>query len=118
VSFPAIHDAKRPRGVPGLDIETTTDTDGVWVRLRGETDITTYEQLLAGLAAVHLDGMHVVHVDLSGLEFCDVRSLCHLLVFTSGVQRNGGDVVVHGASGQVLRMINALVVEDQPKFAA
>ncbi|HET6752358.1 MAG TPA: STAS domain-containing protein [Jiangellaceae bacterium] len=103
--------------LPGLDIETTTDTDGVWIRLRGETDMSTHEQLLAGLAAADLDGMHVVHVDLSGLAFCDVRSMCHLLVFTSGVHRNGGDVVVHGASGIVLKMINLLGVEDQPKFA-
>jgi anti-anti-sigma factor len=102
---------------PRLDIETTTDTDGVWIRLRGETDITTYEQLLAGLATVDLDGMHVVHVDLSSLEFCDVRSMCHLLNFTRGVQRNGGDVIVHGASPMVLKMINLLGVKDQPTFA-
>jgi anti-anti-sigma factor len=104
--------------LPRLDIETTTDTDGVWIRLRGETDITTYEQLLAGLATVDLDGMHVGHIDLSGLAFCDVRSLCHLLIFTRGVRRNGGDVVIHGASPMVLRMIYLLGVEDQPKFAA
>jgi ABC-type transporter Mla MlaB component len=79
--------------------------------------MSTHEQLVAGLAAVHLDGAKVIHVDLSGLEFCDVRSLCHILIFTSGVQRNGDNVVVHGASGQVLRMINALAVEDQPEFA-
>ena len=62
VPFPAINDAKRPSGVPlrgagapmpllGLDIEITTDSDSVSVRLRGETDISTHEQLLAGLAA-------------------------------------------------------------------
>jgi anti-anti-sigma regulatory factor len=62
--------------LPRLDIETTTDTDGVWIRLRGETDITTYEQLLAELATVDLDGMHVGHIDLSGLAFCDERSMC------------------------------------------
>jgi anti-anti-sigma factor len=103
--------------LPGLDIETTTNADAVWTHIRGETDITTYEQLLAGLATVDLDGMHVVHVDLSGLEFCDVRSLCHLLVFTSGAQRNGGEVVVYGASPTVLKMINLLGGEDQPQFA-
>lgn len=80
--------------------------------------MSTHEQLVAALAAVDLDGIQVLHVDLSGLEFCDVRSMCHLLVFTSGVQRNGGDVVVHGASGQVFRMISLLGVEDPPKFAA
>jgi hypothetical protein len=42
----------------------------------------------------------------------------HLLIFTRGVQRNGGDVVIHGASPMVLRMIYLLGVEDQPKFAA
>jgi anti-anti-sigma factor len=104
--------------LPTLDIETTTNTDGVWIRLRGETDITTHEQLLAGLAAVHLDGTRVVHVDLSGLAFCDVRSLCHILVFTSGAQRNGDNIVIHGASDQVLRMTNLLGVQDQPTFAA
>jgi hypothetical protein len=50
--------------------------------------------------------MHVVHVELSGLDFCDVRSLCHILIFTSGVQRNGENVVVHGASRTILKMIN------------
>jgi anti-anti-sigma factor len=109
---------QRPPARGGLDIETTTNADGVWVHIRGETDMSTYEQLVAGLAAVHLDGAKVIHVDLSGLEFCDVRSLCHLLVFTSGVQRNGGEVVVHGASPMVLKMVNLLGVEDQPRFAA
>ena len=104
--------------LPGLDIETTTKTDGVWIRLRGETDITTHERLLAGLAAAHLDGTRVVHVDLSGLAFCDVRSLCHILVFTRGVQRNGDNIVVHGASDQLLRMINLLGEGEQPTFAA
>jgi anti-anti-sigma factor len=104
--------------LPTLDIETTTDAGGVWIGLRGETDITTHEQLLAGLAAVDLSGMQVVHVDLSGLAFCDVRSLCHILMFTRGAQRNGDKVVVHGASDQVRRMINLLGVEEQTKFAA
>ena len=104
--------------LPGLDIEPTTDADGAWIRLRGEADITTYEQLVAGLAAVHVDGRQVVHVDLSGLEFCDARSLCHILVFTRGVRRNGDNVVVHGANSMVLKMINLFGVEDQPKLAA
>jgi hypothetical protein len=35
------------------------------------------------------------------------------------VQRNRGDVVVYGASGQVLRMVNLLgVLEERPQFAA
>jgi hypothetical protein len=34
--------------LPGLDIETTTNTEGVWIRLRGETDMSTHEQLVAG----------------------------------------------------------------------
>lgn len=102
----------------GLDIETTTDTDGVWIRLRGETDITTHRQLLAGLAAVDIDGKKVVNLDLSSLAFCDVRSLCYMMVFIGGVQRNCDAVIVHGASGTILKMINLLVVEDQPEFAA
>jgi hypothetical protein len=54
---------------------------------------------------------------LSGLHFCDVRSTCHILIFTSGMHRNGENVVVHGASRMVLKMINLLGVEDQPELA-
>jgi hypothetical protein len=80
--------------------------------------MTTHERLVARLAAVDHNGMKV-RVDLSGLWFCDVRSLCHILIFTRGVQRNRGDVVVYGASGQVLRMVNLLgVLEERPQFAA
>jgi hypothetical protein len=68
--------AKRPGIARSPKRRLNPDTDGVWIRLRGETDITTYEQLLAELATVDLDGMHVGHVDLSGLAFCDERSMC------------------------------------------
>jgi hypothetical protein len=84
VPFPAINDAKRPVvcarfGKPGhtnatharrdvLDIETTTRIDGVWIHIRGETDLSPHEQLVAALAAVDLDGMQVMqpvpHTDL------------------------------------------------------
>ena len=55
-------------GATVLDIETTTRIDGVWIHIRGETDLAPHEQLVAALAAVDLDGMQVVqpvpHTDL------------------------------------------------------
>jgi hypothetical protein len=58
--------------------------------------------------------MQVVHVDLSRLEFCHARSMCHILVFTRGMRRNGDNVVVHGANSMVLKMINLLVWKISP----
>jgi hypothetical protein len=54
---------------------------------------------------------------LSGLDFCDVRSLHHILIFTGDVQRNGDDVV-HDASRMVIKMINRWVWKTNPAFAA
>jgi hypothetical protein len=71
-------------GVIALDIETTTNTDGVWIHIRMETDTSTHEQLGPRSPPFELDGMQVVHVNASGLDFCDVGSLCHVLIFTSG----------------------------------
>jgi anti-anti-sigma regulatory factor len=97
--------------IPRLEIETTGRTDGVvWIHLRGGTDMSTHGQLVAGLAAVDLDGVKVLHVDLSDLHFCDVRGLHHILIFARVVKRNGDVVVVHGASRMMLKMIDVLGV--------
>jgi hypothetical protein len=79
--------------------------------------MSTHGQLVAGLTAVDLHGVEMMHVDLSGLDFCDVRSLHHILIFTGDVQRNGDDVV-HDASRMVIKMINRWVWKTNPAFAA
>jgi len=76
---------------------------------------------VAGLAAVDIavagDGVDVVHLRLDRFGFCEVRSLCDLVIFTRDVRSSRREVVIHGAAPAVLRMAGALGVEDEIRTA-
>ena len=70
------------------------------VRVRGEVDIAT-APAFRGALLHHTEGD--VHVDLSDVSFMDSSGLSVLLSAHKAVGVRGSQLIVHGATGAVLR---------------
>lgn len=80
--------------------------------LRGELDYSSARELLMAVR-LELDEDRPVIVGLVGLDFIDVngvRALAELV--TQNGNRSGPGVEIHGARGQVARMIEMLGYEE------
>ena len=88
-------------GVPGLVIA-------------GEIDESSYRRLVRGLAV--LNSGDDVHIDLSGVEFCDLAGLRAIVCVT---QADGGDSVaghltLHAVPDRLRRILEILGWDDMP----
>lgn len=88
-------------GVPGLVIA-------------GEIDESSYRRLVRGLAA--LDSRGDVHIDLSGVEFCDLAGLRAIVCVT---EADAGDSVprhltLHAVPDRLSRILQILGWDDMP----
>src|ERR1700685_4322478 len=88
-------------GVPGLVIA-------------GEIDESSYRRLVRGLAA--LDPRGDVHIDLSGVEFCDLAGLRAIVCVT---ETDAGDCVprqlsLHAVPDRLRRILQILGGDDMP----
>ena len=89
-----------------LSNEPAIRDDGahVVVTLRGELDIATAADLGAVLSEAAARNPHVI-ADLSDLTFIDCASLGVLVRARTRAREAGGDLVLAGARGKVLRVI-------------
>lgn len=88
-------------GVPGLIIT-------------GEIDESSYRRLVRGLATVNPRAD--VHIDLSGVEFCDLAGLRAIVCMT---EADGGDaapgrLTLHAVPGRLRRILEILGWDDMP----
>ena len=86
--------AQAPVLLCSVDMDTTCSV----LRLRGELDVES-----AALLGAVVDGQIVqehlqLHLDLSGLTFCDLHGLDALAAAHERLQQVGGHLHVHGAS--------------------
>lgn len=80
--------------------------------LDGELDLSVSAQLEAAGATVLADGLRLVVLDLSGLDFCDSSGLGALLRVSRAVTTSGGTCLVAGARGPVARLLTLTSMEQ------
>lgn len=81
------------------------------VMLRGELDRKSAAEVLAAVAMELAEDRPVI-IELVGLDFCDVEGLRTLADLARRSGRLGARIELHGARGQVARLIELLGLED------
>jgi anti-anti-sigma factor len=95
---------------PPLRISAEADGSGPVLRVAGELDLATAEQLRAHLRQV--TGPQPVVVDLAGVDFLDVTGLNVLLDAHRALRAQGGRLVLRRPRPMVLRMLSLLDLPD------
>lgn len=97
---------------PELDITTIIGDDELIVLLAGEADLANHQQLLLSLAEVPVDMASLVHLELSGLAFCDLEAFSRILTFAADVQATDRRVFMYGANAAVQKLARFLDAAD------
>ncbi len=107
----------RPReDLNHLDVAVTPKASVIRVQLCGEVDLSNRDALLCELAAVCLEDVDTLHLDLHELTFCDIQG-CHLLgMFLARAQISGVEVRIHDARPVVRRVLTLLGHDNGPTF--
>jgi anti-sigma B factor antagonist len=98
-----------------LDFEVTAERLGrnAWVvRVNGEADLYTATELEATLEDVSGGKSARVVVDLAGGSFVDSSTLGVLLAARRRLRARGGELVLAGGRGHVLRALELTQLED------
>lgn len=104
--------------LPELDVTTLTAFDDeLIVVLTGEADLTNHESLRASLAEVDPTRVRTTHLELSGLEFCDLAAFRQLLAFAGRVRAADRRVFVYGANPTLRKVAGFLGAGDVVDFA-
>jgi anti-sigma B factor antagonist len=74
------------------------------VELRGRVDVSTADELAEALSRLVVTG-NVVLVDLCAVELGDSAALAALVLAQKGARRCGGELVLAGATGETLRLL-------------
>ncbi len=76
--------------------------------LAGEIDVSTHAALIAALAGA-ADGTSEIHLDLAGVDFCDVAGLRILTAHGGGDGRPApGQVILHHLPARLNKMLRLL----------
>lgn len=98
---------------PALTVTSAVDGDVVWVKIRGEVDLVTREELRLSLARLEFGDARLVFLDIGQLTFCDGDG-CHLLAqFRKEVAAAGRDVRFIHASPLIRRVMD--LIGDVPR---
>jgi anti-anti-sigma factor len=99
---------------PSLRITAEADGPTTVLRLAGELDLATADQLRERVAALVGGGTGLRHlvVDLGGLEFLDVTGLGALLEARRKLLRTGASLCLRRPRPMVIRMLDLLALED------
>lgn len=100
--------------VPALRISSEVDGDMTLVRLAGELDLATADQLREQVRSIVAAGSGVrrLVIDLAGLEFLDVTGLGTLLEAGRRMSEKGGTLVLRQPRRMVVRMLSLLSLDD------
>jgi anti-sigma B factor antagonist len=90
---------------PAVDVAAEGSADVLLVRVRGEVDIATHEELSTRLNTLDLTPYAAVHLHLDGLDFCDSTGVRQLLSFAERARSEGRSVELQGAGRQLARLL-------------
>jgi anti-sigma B factor antagonist len=88
-----------------LNVDVVANGRAICVRLIGELDLSTVQQLRDCLGHHDLNDRLPVLVDVSELTFCDARGLTELLGLYQRLRRSGRTVAFLGASSALRRLM-------------
>ncbi len=106
-----------PNDAAPLAVVSTTAASAAWILVSGEIDVSNHHRLVTALSSVNLHDVTAVHMQISGLTFCDVRGVRHLLAFAQSAQETGHRALIHGASHQFRKMTRLLGTAGGVRFA-
>ena len=91
-------------------LRITRDGDGPALVLAGEIDEFSYPDLTATLACAAAAGHGDIHIDLGGVEYCDIAGLRAIVCATGppGAARPGRCVVLHSVPPQLRKVLHIL----------
>jgi anti-sigma B factor antagonist len=98
--------------VPLLELDVVADAGGVVVRLSGEADLSTAEQLAAGLRAAAGHDSGAVLLDGSGLRYCDLSAVRTMTAFAAELRSSGRHCRLVAASARVRRLLQLAGLTD------
>lgn len=90
-----------------------------WLVIAGEIDESTYPILLAGLAAA--EGYREIHIDLSGVRYCDLAGLRRIVGLTGSSRASGRPirrVVLHAVPPWLAEIFQILGWDTIPGIAS
>jgi anti-anti-sigma factor len=96
-----LHDLPRPT----VGVLAETGSDRLVVRVNGEIDIATHDELTTLMDALDVATYDVVELHLEDIEFCDSTGVRQLLAFAEKARAAGRTVELRGARPQLARML-------------
>jgi len=86
------------------------------VELRGRVDVSTANELAQALTRLAVSGEPML-VDLSGAELTDSAALAALVLAQKTARRRGSDLVLAGAKGRTMRLLEVTGLDRVFQFA-
>lgn len=80
--------------------------------IAGEIDESSYPRLMQVLTALNPHGD--VHIDLSGVEFCDLAGLRAIVCVTERSDGDPGRLTLHAVPGRLRRILQILGWDEMP----
>ncbi|HVV30460.1 MAG TPA: STAS domain-containing protein [Mycobacteriales bacterium] len=105
-------DGGQPIAALVVTVSVDVDPGRGTVRVEGELDIATVDRLTKVLEDQLARGCRHVALDVSALRFCGATGLGAVIAARRRYRAAGGDLVVTGASGRMLRLLQATGLED------
>ena len=99
-----------------LAFQWITGVQALTVRLEGELDLETAQELDRQLAAIDAARVERLVIDLSGVSFMDSRGLSSIVRAHQSAQEHGYTVVLRRGSSQVQRLFALTGVDERLTF--
>jgi anti-anti-sigma factor len=99
-----------------LTVQWVTGVQALTVRLEGELDLETAQELDRQLAVIDAARLKRLVIDLRGVTFMDSRGLSSIVRAHQAAQENGYAVVLRRGSSQVQRLFALTGVDERLTF--